>query len=479
METEENELETVENQRRRQRLLNIVLIFVITVFVLLLTVIVYERIILGPIYRGVPFQWLLLIILVLSGLWRANKRGHTAVAAYLFLGIYFVATAYGTYQWGASLPIGLLSYAFFITMAGIIVGGRFGLWATVLSVATLGWFGWQEYQRGMLPAWKTVNVRLEDVVAYCVMIGLAAFFSWLSNREMEKSLARALVSEAELKNERDNLEVNLERRTRAWKEAELAHSVELARFAEFGKLSAGLFHDLISPLTNISLSLQNLEKETNGLPAHRQAKTFIDTALRSAHRLQAHISRARKHMKVEHHKRSFRVEDELKDIIKVLEYQARERAVQVELAISLPIILYGNPIKFYQLSSNLIVNSLEAYRHQTNNKPWRIIISARETENGYEVSFSDNASGMSPDVTDKIFVPFFTTKDSGVGLGLSIVKEIAEGHFGGTVRCESTLGVGTTFILFFPFASESSIYDSHSRSSSDAEPPVATEAAAS
>jgi signal transduction histidine kinase len=73
-------------------------------------------------------------------------------------------------------------------------------------------------------------------------------------------------------------------------------------------------------------------------------------------------------------------------------------------------------------------------------------------ENGaVEVVFQDTGRGMTPDVKERIFEPFFSTKDGGTGLGLAVSQQIVQAH-GGSIRCESAPGQGTTFVVRLPRA---------------------------
>nr|MCR5851772.1 HAMP domain-containing histidine kinase [Bacteroidaceae bacterium] len=63
-----------------------------------------------------------------------------------------------------------------------------------------------------------------------------------------------------------------------------------------------------------------------------------------------------------------------------------------------------------------------------------------------EIRVKDNGSGMSPDILEHAFIPFFTTKPTGTGIGLSLCRQIILKH-GGTIRVESQEGCGTTFII--------------------------------
>ena len=85
---------------------------------------------------------------------------------------------------------------------------------------------------------------------------------------------------------------------------------------------------------------------------------------------------------------------------------------------------------------------------------------------GVEVQITDSGPGISAELREQIFNPFVTTKKSGVGLGLSIVSKIVDGHHG-SIRVESPsnpaqddrAGSGASFVMFFPVASESAVAD--------------------
>ena len=66
-----------------------------------------------------------------------------------------------------------------------------------------------------------------------------------------------------------------------------------------------------------------------------------------------------------------------------------------------------------------------------------------------EIEFSDSGEGIPPEAADKLYNPFFTTRQEGTGLGLSITQKIIEGH-GGTIRYESERGKGTRFFVELP-----------------------------
>ena len=98
-------------------------------------------------------------------------------------------------------------------------------------------------------------------------------------------------------------------------------------------------------------------------------------------------------------------------------------------------LLTADRAQMEQVLINLVRNAYESGAME-------VIVSAEDGE----IRVSDNGSGMSPDVVDHAFIPFFTTKPSGTGIGLSLCRQIILKH-GGTIRVESEEGRGTTFII--------------------------------
>ncbi len=82
-------------------------------------------------------------------------------------------------------------------------------------------------------------------------------------------------------------------------------------------------------------------------------------------------------------------------------------------------------------------------------KGGEITITSRVKGANAEISITDTGEGMSPDVVDKIFEPYFTTKAKGTGLGLAICQGIIHDH-GGVILVDSTPGQGTTFTIQLP-----------------------------
>jgi signal transduction histidine kinase len=96
--------------------------------------------------------------------------------------------------------------------------------------------------------------------------------------------------------------------------------------------------------------------------------------------------------------------------------------------------------------NNLFRNAIQSI---PSNRLGEIFVQLKLSENAIILSIQDNGTGISDELRDKIFSPNFTTKNSGMGLGLALVKNIIESSEG-KIWFESTVNVGTTFFISLP-----------------------------
>lgn len=118
------------------------------------------------------------------------------------------------------------------------------------------------------------------------------------------------------------------------------------------------------------------------------------------------------------------------------DYQVKPEQLQIN----------ADPILMEQVLINLIKNAAEACKDTGNPK---VEIHAFQREGMTHIIVSDNGSGIVPEALDKVFVPFFTTKNGGSGIGLSICRQIVNRH-GGTISVQSVSGKGTEFSIKIP-----------------------------
>ncbi len=138
----------------------------------------------------------------------------------------------------------------------------------------------------------------------------------------------------------------------------------------------------------------------------------------------------------------------LKNVLTSLSHQIEKRKGIVELPAD-DIIVKADAVRLYQIFLNLIANSLKYHRPGV---PPVIKISYRKDRSYHRISIQDNGVGIDPHDLKKVFLPFTRLEDvptDGMGIGLSIVKRIAE-SFKGQVHVRSKQNVGTTFTVCLP-----------------------------
>lgn len=146
------------------------------------------------------------------------------------------------------------------------------------------------------------------------------------------------------------------------------------------------------------------------------------------------------------------IEDVLDEVLKIVCADLKTNGIQLSLDLSTErhAILVNN-IQLQQVLFNLITNAVQAMANAAT--PERHLrISTATVQDNVEVTIEDTGCGMSQEVIARIFQPFFTTKTTGMGVGLAICRSIMERH-GGTLEARSIEGKGSTFFVRIPLAS--------------------------
>lgn len=439
-----------EDTRRREFIFNVIVAAVLLVVSGLSLSVLYNQHTM-PDYTGVgagPFSIFASFFAVLLFL---SRKGFTRLASYLFIGLYFLGATYAVYHWSIELPLSTLSYAVIIVISGIVVSSRFAMLMTFVISATFIGLGWMQVHGIAVPdtEWRSKPLEFKDTVQHAFAYATIMVVSWLANREIGHSLARARRSEAELKAERDKLEIKVEERTRELKASQLEKVSQLYRFAEFGRLASGIYHDLLNPLTAVSLSVERLQEE--GGVQSAEAREHVDKAIRASRRMDSFLHTVRKQLATESVESSFSPAEEIRDAIDILSHKARSTHTTVRADLDGETVMYGSPTKFFQVVVNLLSNAVDSYRG-LDAKDCRVDVSLRRSGDSLTLTVEDRGCGIPPALQPTVFEAFFTTKSrhSGIGLGLSTTKQIVEKDFKGAISLQSEEGRGTSFTVTFP-----------------------------
>ena len=145
--------------------------------------------------------------------------------------------------------------------------------------------------------------------------------------------------------------------------------------------------------------------------------------------------------------RPVRLRELLDSLHRLMQPTLHEKGITLNVTLADPTLtLQADPSLMEQVLINLLVNAIDAVK--TRPDPQITISAALSPERHVILRISDNGEGMTPDVLDNIFVPFFTTKKNGSGIGLSLCKQIMMLHRG-SIQVQSEVGKGTVFTLVF------------------------------
>lgn len=225
--------------------------------------------------------------------------------------------------------------------------------------------------------------------------------------------------------------------------AQEAETEDWQRFIQLGKLSASLIHEISSPLTAAMLHLEQMSDQTS---------LSSKAIKRSLNRLSRYVNAARSQLKNQSPYISFYYDSQLREVRRLMQPLAKLAGVQLTFQGTSHIKLLGDPVKFQQILVNLIVNAIEAYDPNTVSSQKRVLVKTKLYGRSLQVAIYDWGSGISQENLEKVFQPFYTTKnkDKDLGLGLTIVKSLVENDFGGTINIVSKYKIGTRFIVKFP-----------------------------
>jgi signal transduction histidine kinase len=217
------------------------------------------------------------------------------------------------------------------------------------------------------------------------------------------------------------------------------------RQAMFGRMAAGLVHDLSHPVQNIGNSCKLIVRVFDD-PEYRQTFTrTIDREINTLKRVLDDLRNVARPAPVERF--PLDVNRSVSDIVESMRGFAEESGVALEPKFaSEPVIIEGDVFALGRVYRNLITNAIQATQ-----AGGRVTIGTARDRDHVEVSVTDTGSGIPSERLNAIFDDFVTTKKRGLGLGLAITKRIVE-QLGGTISVASEVGKGTSFTMRFPVA---------------------------
>ena len=214
-------------------------------------------------------------------------------------------------------------------------------------------------------------------------------------------------------------------------------------FAAVGEAAAYVSHEIKNPLMVIGgLARQVERRQEKDDPSKEKLKIIVD----EIKRLENFLNELKDFTRpAQINKKTIDLNHVVEDTLQLMEDAAYDKDIRIitHLEPSLPAIM-ADPNQLKQVFVNLVKNSLEAM-----DIPGKITITSGINKGKVFCSIEDTGKGIGQEELDKIFHPFFTTKDKGTGLGLAVTYKIITDHHG-TISVSSTPGKGTCFTISLP-----------------------------
>ena len=234
------------------------------------------------------------------------------------------------------------------------------------------------------------------------------------------------------------------------KAKELEHLLTVQdKMASLGRVAAGMAHEIRNPLSGINIYLNTLKKFHHKNGSEEKVKQIIGQIQSASHKIESVIRRVMDFAKPGEPK--FALIDLNQPITESINLSAvtmRKSGIVLEKALSgnLP-LCDADPTLMEEMVLNLLNNAAGAMKTMEEDK--KIILTSSVEGDDIILSVSDSGPGIAPDIQDKIFDPYFTTKSDGTGIGLSICHRIVTDHGGSLTVSDSALG-GAEFRIKIP-----------------------------
>jgi signal transduction histidine kinase len=215
------------------------------------------------------------------------------------------------------------------------------------------------------------------------------------------------------------------------------------RQAMFGRIAAGLVHDLSHPIQNIGNSTRLLMRDDLDTESRETFHKTIERELQTLKRFMDDLRNIVNPKPIERF--AMDINATVAEIVDPMKKEGERHKILVEARYAEgPLVMEGDRFALGRVFRNLITNAIQATE-----PGGRVTVATARGGNQIEVSVTDTGSGIPADRLSRIFDDFVTTKRRGLGLGLAISKRIVE-QLDGTITVESEVGRGTAFTLRFP-----------------------------
>lgn len=409
----------------------------------------HKEVELFPLYLSVIIPTLFFISFIL------NHRNHSNLSKLILISTILTLNFIAGIWWGFDLPSILISYLFCIVILSLTSKTKENVIYNFILISSI-FIG--NYLRNFLEiktSWHNSTFGINDIIEFSIMFIFISFLLIKFNQEQNKTLNRAVRVESILKKERDSLELVVKEKTHEIKQMQMEEISKMYHLIEFGKLSSGLYHDLITPIQTMSLHVEKLTRDDIVIDAGLR-KTILN--VKNTHeKLTGMLQNIRKQIGLKIENEKFNLVTEVNELVELVKnnYFKNEVEIVVKYESVMDQILYTKKSILNHIILNLISNAYEAClqdKEVNNKEKYQIEILLGKHEGKNYVSVSDNGIGIKDENLEVIFDHFYSSKDKdreNCGVGLSSSKYYTEKYLGGKIFVESEYGNGTTMTVLF------------------------------
>jgi PAS domain S-box-containing protein len=234
-------------------------------------------------------------------------------------------------------------------------------------------------------------------------------------------------------------------------ESDLAH---VNRLSIMGELTASLAHEILHPIAtarnNARAAIRFLDMSPPNMAEVREA---LDCIVRDADRGKDIVDRIRDHVKKAPPRNDrFDLNEAINEVIEMVRTAIDKNRVSVSTRLAADLNpVWGDRVQLQQVVMNLVLNAVEAMGSVEERAQILLIRTEQKEDGGVLVAVHDSGPGIDPEHLQRVFEPFYTTKDSGVGMGLSICRSIIDAH-GGRLWADVNQPRGAVFQYILPRA---------------------------
>jgi PAS domain S-box-containing protein len=231
---------------------------------------------------------------------------------------------------------------------------------------------------------------------------------------------------------------------------EMEHLLRIQdKMTSLGRVAAGIAHEIRNPLSGINIYLNTLEKIYDRAESLDKVKQILRQIQSASSKIESVIKRVMDFSKPSEPKLILTdINPPIEEAINLSSATLRKSGIQIEKALAKDLPLcYADPLLIEEVILNLITNATEAMKNVNGDK--KIDVTSSVKNDRIIVTVSDSGPGVTPDLKDKIFDPFYSTKNGSTGIGLSINHRIITDH-GGSLRVSTSKLGGAEFVIEIP-----------------------------